>query len=79
MADFCICGSLKIKDNCTNRKCQYHIPGMEPATYKQICYAEEMLEKLQDDTKYAFRDMTIKDASKLIKELESRIEVGENE
>jgi hypothetical protein len=66
---------LKLKDNCTNRKCKHHIPGPEPATYKQICYVEELLEKLHDNTKYAFRDMTIKDASKLIRELEQRVEV----
>jgi len=50
---------------------------MEPATYKQIEYIRDMLERLHDDTKYAFRDMTQKDASKLIKELEERIEVRE--
>jgi hypothetical protein len=77
MAEFCTCGSLKVKGNCTYKKCEHHIPGMDPATYKQTEYIKDMLERLHDDTKYAFRDMTIKDASKLIGELESRLEVGE--
>ncbi|MFA5385948.1 MAG: hypothetical protein WC364_15050 [Eubacteriales bacterium] len=68
---------IKVKGNCTNRKCEHHVPGIDPATYKQIEYIKDMLEKLHDDTKYAFRDMTQRDASKLIKELQERLEVGE--
>ncbi len=75
MAEFCTCGSLKIRNNCTNKRCKHHNPGMELATFKQIEYIRDMLDSLGEeaDTK----DMTQKEASKLIRELEGRIEVGE--
>lgn len=77
MAEFCECGSIKVKGNCTYKKCKHHVPGLEPATYKQVEYIKDMLERLHDEIKYAYRDMTIKDANKIIKELEERLELGD--
>jgi len=77
MLEFCICGSLKVNGNCTNRKCAHHMSGMEPATYKQIEYIKDILDKLQDDTEYAFGNMAQKEANKLIVSLEERLEAGE--
>lgn len=76
-AEFCVCGSLKVKGNCTNKKCKYHIRGLEPATFKQICYIKELLKKLNDKAEYDFKNMTMKEADELIKTLEERLELGD--
>jgi hypothetical protein len=77
MSEYCTCGSIKFKGNCTNKKCRYHTSGPEPATYKQVEYIKDMIDQLGDDTEYNYKDMTIKEASKLIGELEERVETGE--
>jgi hypothetical protein len=74
--EFCkLCQSIKIAGNCTNRKCTNHIPGTEAATFRQVEYLRELAEKLHDDTEYDYRNMTLREASKLIGELEDRLEV----
>jgi hypothetical protein len=74
--EFCkLCQSIKIKDSCTNRKCRNHIAGTEAATFRQVEYIKELAEKLGDETEYDYRNMTMKEASKLIEELEEGLEV----
>lgn len=79
MADFCQkCGSLKLKGNCSNHKCSEHSPtGFEPATYKQVEYITELVKKLgKDTTEYNFREMSKKDASRMIDILEEDLELN---
>lgn len=49
--EFCKkCGSLKINDSCTNKKCDQHIKSLvELATAKQIEYIRELAEQLAED------------------------------
>jgi len=77
MTEFCTCGSIKINGSCTNKKCQYHIKGTEIATYKQTDYIQSMLAQLEDDTVYDYKNMSQKEASGLIDELQERIDIGE--
>ena len=70
------CGSLVIGGSCTNRKCRHHIKGTEYAIYSQIEYIRSMLARLDDETEYDYKNMTLKEASKIIDELQERIELG---
>lgn len=49
--EFCSkCGSLKINNSCTNKKCDQHIKSMvELATVQQIEYIKELAEQLAED------------------------------
>lgn len=73
---FCECGSIKINDSCTNKKCQYHIKGTEFATFKQTDYIQGMLKQLEDDTEYDYRSMTQREASRIIDQLQDKIDLG---
>lgn len=75
MLEFCTCGSIKNNGSCSNKKCTNHIKGTGLATFKQVEYIKDLQEQLNDDTGYDFNNMTEKDASKLIEELEERLEV----
>lgn len=75
MAEFCTCGSLMIKGSCTNKKCEGHIASITPATLKQIEFIKDMSFKLGDPD-YDFINMTTKEASEIIDELQARIELG---
>jgi hypothetical protein len=81
MPRFCTCGSILITGNCSNKKCRHHIPDIDPATFSQIEFIKSMLEQLgipeapYQDPEYDYRKMDIKQASKLIDELQSRLEV----
>lgn len=75
MAEFCKCGSLMLKGSCTNRRCENHMSSFEFVTYKQIEYIENMAEKLEDKLEYDFKNMTRKEADKIIKELEIQLEL----
>jgi hypothetical protein len=72
--EFCTCGSIKLQDSCSNKKCEHHIEGTEYATYKQCEYIKDMLVKLNDETSHNYRNMTLKDAGRIINELEQRVE-----
>lgn len=79
MADFCKkCGSLKLKGNCSNRKCSEHSStGFEPCTYKQVEYIAELIIRLgKDISEYDFSEMSKKEASRLIESLEEDIELS---
>lgn len=76
--EYCeICQSIIIGDSCTNKKCQNHVKGTEYATYKQVNYIQDMLKRLDDDTEYDYKSMTQKEASRIIEELQERLELGE--
>lgn len=71
------CGSLIMGGSCTNKKCKHHIQGTEYATYSQVEYIQAMLAKLGDETEYDYKSMSKKEASRIINELQERIELGE--
>ena len=70
-----LCGSTIYDKSCSNKRCKNHIPGTEPATFKQTEFIEDMLDKLGEEKD--LRGMTMTQASKMIKVLEGRIEMGE--
>jgi len=75
--DFCkLCHSLLIYGNCTNKKCKNYI-SRKQATYEQINYIEGLLAKLNEDGGYDYKIMNKIEASKIIKALILRVELGE--
>lgn len=76
MVEYCKCGSIKIKGSCTNRKCGEHISSISSATYKQIDFIKDLTIQLgEDPDNYDFINMTIKEASKIIDELQTRKDI----
>jgi hypothetical protein len=76
MAEFCKCGSLKIKGSCTNKKCEEHIASISPATFKQVDFIKDLTLQLGEPDDYDFINMTTKEASKIIEELQTKVEIG---
>ena len=75
--NYCECGSLMIKDSCSNKKCTHHDKNIKIASFDQIEYIKAMLEKIEEpEENYKFREMTIDEADKLIHELREKIELG---
>ena len=77
MAEFCTCGSLKVKGNCSNKKCKKHIPGNEPATFNQLFFIKDLARQAGDETEYNFETMTKKEANGIIDELKEKVEFRE--
>ena len=76
MAEYCKeCKSLLFKSSCTNKKCTNHVSSAEIITYSQVEYIEGLIEKLEDKPEYDFKNMTKKEADKIIKELEIQVEL----
>lgn len=70
MTEFCSCGSLIIRGNCTKKGCQFHKNSLvDPATYAQIEYIKSLLEQTESDMEVNFDVITKSEASKLIDEL----------
>lgn len=70
MAEFCSCGSLIVRGNCTKKGCQFHKSSLvDPATYSQIEYIRSLLEQTGSDKEVNFNILTKPEASKLIDEL----------
>lgn len=75
--EFCNkCGSLKINNSCTNKKCDQHIKSMvELATVQQIEYIKELAEQLSEDISEMNLDTLSKaDAVDLIDEYLERLD-----
>ena len=70
-----LCKSIIYGHSCSNRKCLRHLEGTEPITFKQTEFIEDMLDKLGEGKD--LRGMTMTQASKLIRELQERMELGE--
>lgn len=70
MAEFCSCGSLIVRGNCTKKGCQFHKNGLvDPATYAQIEYINSLLKQIGSDMEVNFDVLTKPEASRLIDEL----------
>lgn len=66
-----------VKSSCTNRKCRHHDNRISPATYDQVDYIKDLLEKAgKDEADYNLKEISKDDASKLIDQLTSVIEDG---
>lgn len=77
MAEFCKCGSLIVRGNCTKKGCNLHTPGLiDPATYAQVEYVKTLLEQTGDDREIDFEILTKPEASRLIDELLEKKEMG---
>lgn len=75
--EFCNkCGSLKIKGNCTNKKCDQHVKSLvEMATTQQIDYIKELAEQLSEDvSEINFDNMSKSDAADLIDDYLDRLD-----
>jgi len=75
--EFCKkCGSLKINDSCTNKKCDQHIKSVvELATAKQIEYIKELAEQLAEDiSDVNFEVMSKTDAVDIIDDYLERLD-----
>ena len=78
MADFCKCGSLVVRGNCSNKSCDRHGKSLvDPATYGQIDLINSLKEQLGDDREIDFETLTKLEASRLIDELFEAKETGE--
>jgi len=74
MADFCKCGSLKVKGKCTNRRCVLSAGTTAQSSLKQ----DEEIRRLclimgEDDKEYIKRTLTRTRAKKIITALNNRI------
>lgn len=79
MAEFCKCGSLKIRGNCTSRKCAEHKRALvDEATYSQIEYIKNLVERLNEDMHIDFSVLSKSEASKLIDKLSNLLETREH-
>lgn len=75
MAEFCICGSLKTRGNCTNKNCKEHKKSLvDEATYSQIEYIKSLTGRLNEDLQIDFTILSKPEASRLINELLERLE-----
>lgn len=80
MAEFCSCGSLIVRGNCTKKGCQFHKNSLvDAATYAQIEYIKSLLEQTGSNMEVNFRILTKPEASRLIDELLDKKEIGEVE
>lgn len=79
MADFCKCGSLIIRGNCSNKKCEHHKRELaEAATFDQIEYIKGLAKRLgNDQDELDFEIMSKKEASDLIDKLKAKIDSEE--
>lgn len=76
MVEYCKCGSIKIKGSCANKKCNKHISSISSATYKQIDFIKSLALQLgEDPDNYDFINMTTKEASRIIDELQARRDI----
>ncbi|MCX7923208.1 MAG: hypothetical protein N3B21_14550 [Clostridia bacterium] len=77
--EFCKCGSIKVRGNCSNKKCNEHTKALvNEATYQQIEYIRNLAERLGEDTTgMDFEYMSKQEASNLIKKYLERLEVDE--
>ena len=75
LAEFCGCGSLKIRGNCTSKNCTEHKRSLvDEATYSQIEYIKNLAEKLNENLEIDFSILSKHEASRIIKELSERVE-----
>jgi hypothetical protein len=72
--EFCSCGSLRVNSTCTNRKCSHHDSSRAPATFDQVEYIKDLLEKSGDQREIDFQTLTKKQASKIIDELAEEVD-----
>lgn len=71
MIIFCECGSIKIAESCSNKKCKNHIKGTQKASMAQIEYLKSMVTKLDyDDSDQDYNSLTVVGAMELIDEME---------
>lgn len=75
LAEFCRCGSLKIRGNCTSKNCTEHKRSLvDEATYSQIDYIKSLAEKLNKGLEIDFSILSKHEASRIIKELSAQLE-----
>lgn len=70
MAEFCKCGSLKIRGGCTNKKCSEHKYKSRSASFDQVEYIKTLMVAAEEPEElYNFKEMTENEADELIKKL----------
>lgn len=78
LAEFCTCGSLVVRGNCTNKKCEHHKRSLaDPATFEQINFIESLRSQVGDDSEIDFDTLSKTEASALINKLLERKETGD--
>ena len=76
--DYCECGSLIIRGNCTNKGCEKHVKSLvQPATYEQIQYIKALMYQTGYLEDVDFDTITKQEASRLIDRLLEIKETGE--
>ena len=78
MSEFCNCGSLIVRGNCTNKDCKLHVRSLvDSASYAQIEYIRSLLKQIGNFREIDFSILTKPEASRLIEELLKEKELGE--
>ena len=78
MAEFCNCGSLVVRGNCTNKNCgDHHKSLVDPVTYAQVEYIKALQNQTGDQREIDFDILSKIEASRLIEELLTIKENGE--
>jgi len=75
--EFCKCGSLKIEGICSNRNCD--LTRKDNLTHKQYEYLLHLHIEAKQELPVGLINMTKKEASRLIDELEKLIDCGVEE
>lgn len=76
--EFCQCGSLKVNGACSNKKCKNFVRTAPNASKKQLDIIKDMLYQLgREEEEYNLPELSSKDASILIEELEAELEAAE--
>jgi hypothetical protein len=75
--EFCECGSVRERGNCTNKICKHHVKSLvEAATYKQIEYIRNLGERLGEDLdSIDFESLSKKEAKRLIDDYLERLDI----
>jgi hypothetical protein len=76
MAEFCTCGSLKIKGSCTKKGCEGNVSKVAYASFAQVAFIRTLQQQTGDDRFVDFMNITSLEASHLIDELLERKEMG---
>ena len=76
--DYCECGSLITRGNCTNKGCRKHVKSLvQQATYEQIQYIKALMYQTGYSEDVDFDIITKPEASRLIDRLLEIKETGE--